>query len=95
VSLALSSGQPIFKENIPEWLNSDIFSTLTDSDASNSIPKLKDRTFYVVNNLLNLPWQPSSTAFIKSLAGKSVIPFLEQGPDEEEVGIRGDQYDLF
>ena len=96
VSLALSDTRPINIDNIPNWLNSEIFSILTDSDASNSIPKLKDRTFFVVNHLLNLPWEPTSTAFIKAISGKSIIPFLEQGPDEEEVGSdNGDQYVLF
>lgn len=96
VSLALADGRPININNIPNWLNSDIFSILTDSDASNSIPKLKDRTFFVVNHLLDLPWEPTSTAFIKALSGKSVIPFLEQGPDAEEIGLTaGDQYVLF
>lgn len=96
VSLALSDTRPINIDNIPNWLNSEIFSILTDSDASNSIPKLKDRTFFVVNHLLNLPWEPTSTAFIKAISGKSIIPFLEQGPDEEEVGLdNGDQYVLF
>ena len=96
VSLALNDGRTIDINNIPNWLNSDVFSTLTDSDASNSIPKLKDRTYFVVNSLLNLPWEPTSTAFIKALNGQSVIPFLEQGPDEEEIGsTEGDQYVLF
>ena len=96
VSLALEDGRPIKINNIPSWLNSDLFSILTDSDASNSIPKLKDRTYFVVNHLLDLPWEPTSTAFIKALSGKSVIPFLEQGPDAEEIGTpSGDQYVLF
>ena len=95
ISLALSTQQPIITNTINEWLNSEVFSILTDSDASNSIPKLKDRTFYVKNNLLGLDWEPTSTAFIKALSGKSPVPFLEQGPDEEEIGSNGDQYALF
>lgn len=94
VSLALASDRPIKVEKIKDWLESDVFSILTDSDASNSIPKLKDRTYFVVNHLLDIEWHPTSTAFIKAIEGKSIIPFLEQGPDEEEVGP-GDQYDLF
>lgn len=94
VSLALNESQTLNTNKVMEWLNSDIFSILTDSDASNSIPKLKDRTFFVKNNLLGLHWEPTSTAFIKALSGTSPVPFLEQGPDEEEIGD-GDQYALF
>ncbi|RJL73016.1 DUF262 domain-containing protein [Acinetobacter radioresistens] len=95
VSLALETGQQIQYDSILSWLTSETFSILTDSDASNSIPKLKDRTFFVVNKLLGKDWTATSTAFIKALSGKSEIPFLEQGPDEEEVGKNGDQYVLF
>lgn len=95
VSLALNTNKPIIHDNIKVWLTSDTFSVLTDSDASNSIPKLKDRTFFVVNHLVGEPWEATSTAFIKILNGRSEIPFLEQGPDEEEIGTTGDQYVLF
>lgn len=95
VSLAQDSQKPLITNTIPEWLNSEVFSVLTDSDASNSIPKLKDRTFYVKDNLLGDHWEPTSTAFIKALSGQSPVPFLEQGPDEEEIGSNGDQYALF
>lgn len=95
ISLALDTKEPLITNNIGEWLNSETFSILTDSDASNSIPKLKDRTFFVVNNLLGKSWEPTSSAFIKALSGTSPVPFLEQGPDEEEVGNNGDQYALF
>lgn len=94
ISLALATKEDIYLEDIKEWLTSDEFSILTDSDASNSIPKLKDRTFFVKNKLLRRPWEPTSTAFIKIFKGLSSIPFLEQGPDEEEVGM-GEQNVLF
>lgn len=94
-SFAIDSGEPLDLKNIPSWLESSVFSTLTDSDASNSIPKLKDRTFFVTNHLLNKAWEPTSTSFQKILDGKSPIPFLEQDADDAEAGIDGDQYVLF
>ncbi|MFP5066389.1 DUF262 domain-containing protein [Acinetobacter pittii] len=94
-SLALETGRNIYTSNITSWLESRTFATLTDSDASNSIPKLRDRTFFVTNNLLGDPWEPTSTSFQKILEGKSPIPFLEQDDDDAEAGIDGDQYVLF
>ncbi|MDH2544136.1 DUF262 domain-containing protein [Acinetobacter baumannii] len=94
-SLALATGRQINTSKIKSWLESDTFSTLTDSDASNSIPKLRDRTYFVTNNLLGDSWEPTSTSFQKILEGKSPIPFLEQDDDEAEAGIDGDQYVLF
>lgn len=93
-SLALGSKRPINTTNITSWLESSTFATLTDSDASNSIPKLRDRTFYVTNNLLDDPWEPTSTSFQRILDGNSPIPFLEQDDDDAEAGIDGDQYVL-
>lgn len=94
-SLALATGRQINTSKIKSWLESDTFSTLTDSDASNSIPKLRDRTYFVTNNLLGDSWEPTSTSFQKILEGKSPVPFLEQDDDEAEAGIDGDQYVLF
>lgn len=89
VSLALNKNQNLEVNDIPNWIESKEFAILTDSDASNSVPKLKDRTFFVRDKLLGLSWEPSSTAFIKAFKGLSPIPFLEQGSDEEEFGIDG------
>ena len=93
-SLALGSNRPIDITNISSWLESSTFATLTDSDASNSIPKLRDRTFYVTNNLLGDSWKPTSTSFQRILEGNSPIPFLEQDDDDAEAGMDGDQYVL-
>lgn len=94
VSLALETNESLKVDIINEWLTSNTFAVLTDSDASNSIPKLKDRTFYVRDHLLGLgeDWQPTSTAFIKALSGESPVPFLEQGSDEEENGIQNELF---
>lgn len=94
-SLALENKEGIILSNISNWLNSETFAILTDSDASNSIPKLRDRTFFVTNSLLGKKWEPTSTSFQKILAGESNLPFLEQDDDEAEAGVDGDQYVLF
>lgn len=94
-SLALDSNKDLLVDRIPNWLESETFALLTDSDASNSIPKLRDRTYFVTNNLLGLDWSPTSTSFQKILSGNSAIPFLEQDDDLAEGVIDGDQYALF
>ncbi|RXS93978.1 DUF262 domain-containing protein [Acinetobacter junii] len=46
-----------------DWLTGNAFFNLTRSDASNSKPKLIDRTFYVRNKILGLPWSATSTSY--------------------------------
>lgn len=94
-SLALAQNESIKIADIDSWLVSEEFALLTDSDASNSIPKLIDRTFYVRNHLLGIPWRPTSTSFIKILEGRSIFPFMEQDSDEDEAGEDASQYVLF
>lgn len=94
-SLAIDSEEEIDTKNAIKWLMSEDFSLLTDSDASNSVPKLKDRTFYVKNKLTNMPWQPTSTSFKKILEGQSKLPFLEQDDDSSEFGEEVVQNGLF
>lgn len=94
-SLAIDSEEEIDTENAIKWLVSEDFSLLTDSDASNSVPKLKDRTFYVKNKLTNMPWQPTSASFKKILEGQSKLPFLEQDDDSSEFGEEVGQNGLF
>lgn len=94
-SLAIDSGETIFNKEIKSWLTSEVFTLLTDSDANNSVPKLKDRTYYVRNKLLDQPWQPTSDSFKKILEGKSRLPFLEQDDDISEFGREAFQHGLF
>lgn len=94
-SLAIDSTEKIHPENAMKWLTSEIFALLTDSDASNSVPKLRDRTFYVRNKLMNKPWQPTSSSFKKILEGQSKLPFLEQDEDSSEFGEEAFQHGLF
>lgn len=96
-SLALSEKPPeeLITDNALNWLKSDLFSILTDSDASNSIPKLKDRTYFVRNQLLGERWEPTSSSFKKIIDGKSKLPFLEQDEDIAEFGSEGGQNELF
>lgn len=95
LALAERREEDLTTDNAIEWLKSDIFSTLTDSDASNSLPKLKDRTFFVRDKLLNNEWKPSSSAFRKAIAGLSPLPLLEQDEDEDDIEIEGFQNELF
>lgn len=46
-----------------DWLTGNSFFNLTRSDASNSKPKLIDRTFYVRNKILGLSWTPTSSSY--------------------------------
>ncbi len=66
VSFALKeaeeSGNKITCDNC-DWLYGNTFMTLTRSDASNSRPKLIDRTYYICNKLLNKDWQAQSTSY--------------------------------
>ena len=67
---ALSIGSSFALEENPNatcddvaWLTGSSFSNLTRSDASNSRPKLVDRTFYVKNKILGLPWEATSSSY--------------------------------
>lgn len=67
---AISIGTSFALKEAPEitctdisWLNSSAFSNLTRSDASNSRPKLVDRTFFVKNKILDRPWSPTSSSY--------------------------------
>lgn len=62
VSFALAEDAKPTCSNI-NWLTGSVFSNLTRSDASNSKPKLTDRTFFVKNKILNLPWEATSTSY--------------------------------
>ena len=93
-SLAICSGEPVYSEDIHSWLTSNTFTLLTESDASNSVPKMRDITYYVRNKLLNEPWQPTSESFRKILEGSSKLPFLEQDDDVSEFGNEAFQYGL-
>lgn len=92
VSLALDTGKILNTNNILDWLDSNNFAILTESDASNSLPKLHDRTYFVVNHLTGDEWKPSSKAFIKALSGESKFPLLEQGTDDEEFGVQNELF---
>lgn len=92
VSLALATGKKLDTENVLDWLNSNEFAILTESDASNSLPKLIDRTYYVVNKLTGEAWHATSEAFIKALSGESKFPLLEQGSDDEEFGVQNELF---
>lgn len=92
VSLALKSQKDLNTKNILDWLNSNDFAILTESDASNSAPKLLDRITYVTNKLTNEPWYATSKAFIKALSGKSKFPLLEQDSDEEECEVQNELF---
>lgn len=95
VALAIASEKTLNTNNILSWLKSNDFSILTESDASNSRPKLIDRTYFVVNKLTGEDWKPTSKAFIKALDGAD-YPFLEQESDEDEdLLISGVQNELF
>ena len=95
LALAEKPQEELITDDALSWLTSDLFSILTDSDASNSIPKLKDRTYFVRNKLLGEEWEPRSSSFKKIIDGKSKLPFLEQDEDIAEFGIEGGQNELF
>lgn len=61
-SLALAETSEMHCRDIT-WLTSSTFSNLTRSDASNSRPKLIDRTYFVKNKILGLPWEPTSVSY--------------------------------
>lgn len=62
VSLALLENPNATCEST-EWLTGPVFFNLTRSDASNSKPKLIDRTYYVRNKILGLPWTATSSSY--------------------------------
>lgn len=62
VSFALKDKPEVTCENI-NWLYGKAFLNLTRSDASNSRPKLIDRTTYVKNMILGIDWQPTSSSY--------------------------------
>lgn len=45
------------------WLTEKTFLNLTRSDASNSKPKLIDRTYFVKNKILGIDWKAISTSY--------------------------------
>ncbi|MDH1239159.1 DUF262 domain-containing protein [Acinetobacter johnsonii] len=61
-SLALSENPNVSCRDIT-WLTSSAFSNLTRSDASNSRPKLIDRTYFVKNKILDIPWEATSSSY--------------------------------
>lgn len=62
VSFALKHDPNISCENI-DWIFEKTFLNLTRSDASNSRPKLIDRTTYVKNMILGLDWEATSSSY--------------------------------
>jgi hypothetical protein len=73
VAQALQAGSPIDTINIKNWINSDILRILTESDASNSLPKFNDRTNFVSCNLLSRPWVITSSTFEKKITQKDFV----------------------
>jgi len=62
VSFALQEDPNASCENI-DWIFEKTFLNLTRSDASNSRPKLIDRTTYVKNMILGLDWEATSSSY--------------------------------
>lgn len=62
VSFALEEDPNVFCENT-DWIFEKTFLNLTRSDASNSRPKLIDRTTYVKNMILGLAWESISSSY--------------------------------
>lgn len=62
VSFALEENPDITCKNI-NWLYEKEFLNLVRSDASNSRPKLIDRTTYVRNMILGIYWRPTSSSY--------------------------------
>ncbi|NUF34843.1 hypothetical protein HUN19_12690, partial [Acinetobacter oleivorans] len=67
-AISIGTSLALAEELIPickdiTWLTSSTFSNLTRSDASNSRPKLIDRTFFVKNKILGKPWEPTSASY--------------------------------
>lgn len=62
VSFALEEDPNVSCENT-DWIFEKTFLNLTRSDASNSRPKLIDRTTYVKNMILGLAWESISSSY--------------------------------